>query len=78
MALSKVIRDGISAENAVIRLDYFVSYKLDDEEKCTGAFVDLTKAFATVSKKNSYKKTLRNSKGEKKFVWRASEVYRQK
>lgn len=42
-------KKGISTEDAVIDLTQFVSKKLDEQQKCVSIFLDLKKAFDTVS-----------------------------
>lgn len=42
-------KKGVSTEDAVINLTQFVSKKLDEQQKCLSIFLDLKKAFDTVS-----------------------------
>lgn len=42
-------KKGISTEDAVIDLTELIARKLDNQQKCLGLFLDLTKAFDTVS-----------------------------
>lgn len=42
-------KKGVSAEDAIIDLTQLVSKKLDEPQKCTSIFLDLKKAFDTVS-----------------------------
>lgn len=42
-------KKGVSAEDAVLDLTEFVARKLDEKQKCIGLFLDLKKAFDTVS-----------------------------